>query len=299
VPPVHHLGLCDDATAAGEHFNTCNIALIKQRLETGEALGSYTVLSDLLSSEIQRLMPMVVNTEIADGGTPPMIDSFTSINQEIMAEYMPVEEGIPALEDEDGYQVAGGVELQPPSGYHLALKKYPMISSFGEVITHDVSFDPTVNVFEEVIDDPPNGQTIYRIIQVDCPQVPQEQIEWEDGTNGVKITICKPKAIDEAKITKLCRYPIRQQYGTWEQEFEFPKEEGNFEILEDACCLKNGVLKIVLRKSSRFRRSGFSHVQEPTQFLPTPRSADYRMRAASSFRAGSSGVYSESTEKSC
>jgi hypothetical protein len=137
LPPVHHYGLCNDASAAGEHFNTRNIGLVMQKFEIGNALGSNIAFSELLSSEIQRLMPIFANIESADGGTICTMDGNDAINQQIMAQYMPEEEDVPA--SADGYQVAGSVELQPPSGSRLAIRKQGVISSLGEVIVRDVS----------------------------------------------------------------------------------------------------------------------------------------------------------------
>jgi hypothetical protein len=301
VPPVHHWGLCIDASAAGEHFNTRNIAHLMQKLEMGNTLGSNITLSDVISSEIQRLMPIFVNIESADGGTST-IDGNDGINQPIMAQYKPVEEGVPALED--GYQVAGSVELQAPAGSCLAMKKHGVVSSLGEVIAHDVSFDPLVNVFEKVIDN-----QVHRKIQVECPRVTVDEFEWEKLPNGVKVTICKAKAFDAAKIKKV--YPIRQYFGTWEKEFEFHKDEGRFELQEDAISLQNGVLTLVLRRAVKGKVGRLSSIQESTQFVPPPRTYDDGMQDACSFHADSyvipptvppsraSSVCSESTEMSC
>jgi HSP20 family molecular chaperone IbpA len=297
VPPVHHLGLCDDASAAGEYFNTRNITHLMQMLENGDALGSNIVLSDCLSDEIQRLMPIFVNIESADGGTGTM-DGNDGINQQIMAQYKPVEEVVPA--SEEGYQVAGTVELQPPGGSCLAMKKHGVISSLGDVIAHDVSFDPLVNVFDQKIDNKD-----HRVIQIECPRVTEEDIQWEDIPNGVKVNIQKAKAFDEAKIKKV--YPLRQHFGIWEREFAFSKEEGRFErVEEEQVSLKNGVLTLLLPPANR-KIGRLARIQESTQFVPPPPTSDDGMQAASSFHAHSyvipptvpSSVCSESTEMSC
>jgi HSP20 family molecular chaperone IbpA len=291
--PVHHWGLCDDATPAGEHFNPPNIDNIGQKLEVGNALGSYIELPVDLSSQFQRVIPFFASIVSADGGTGTM-DGNDAINQQIMAQYKPVEEGVPV--SEDGYQVAGSVELQPPSGSRLVIKKCGVRNSLGEEIVHDVSFDPRVNVFDK---------ENCRIIEVECPRVTMEEIKWEETPNGVKVIIHKPKAFDEAKIKEV--YPIRQDHGLWEQEFDFPKEQGLFKLSEDydAPSLKNGVLTIVLHRKGRvIHRLGLPCIQESTQFA-SPHSYDYGMQAASnrphlgSYVSVPNSTCSESTEMSC
>jgi hypothetical protein len=258
VPPVHHWGLCNDGSAAGEFFNDRNFNNLMQKLEIGDALGSNIVLSDLLSSEIQRLMPIFVNIERADDGTDTM-DGNDSMNQQIEVQYTPAEEGV--LASEDGYQVAGSVELKPPYGSHLAIKKHGVVNSLGEVMAHDVSFDPLVNVFDRVIDN-----QVHRTIQVECPRVTDDQIEWEEIPNGVKVTIRKPKAFDEATIKKV--YPIHSTYGVWEKEFAFPREEGHFNFFQDASRLEHGVLTLVL-KAVKARKGRLPPTQQSTQCTTT------------------------------
>lgn len=260
VPPVHHIGVCDEATAAGECFNESNLKLLMQMLEIGDTLGSNLVLSDLIRSELSRLLPKFVNIEGLDGGTgtaegDEVAQQCTvnyverSSSQHSTTTWHSIADDTSRSADIGDYQIAGTLEMHTQCpGCRVVMKTRGVISSLGEVIAHDVSFDPIFNVFD-------NQDHTLRYIKVDCPSVTDDDYELFDKPNGVKIVIQKPKAIDESQIKAI--YPIRQHHGTWEREFIFDKDEGRFEYNDDdqpESSLEHGVLTVVLRRTVHARK---------------------------------------------
>lgn len=59
------------------------------------------------------------------------------------------------------------------------MKTQGVINPLGEIIAHDVTFEPNVNVYDRTAAD-----GIERVIRIECPGVQQEDIDWEAGTVG-------------------------------------------------------------------------------------------------------------------
>jgi len=265
VPHVHHIGICDEATVAGEKFNNTNCAILLQMLEIRDMLGSNVVLSDLLRGQFEQLLPKFVSVEPIEQKT--LVKSSASLSDELQVDNSTVEvspvgpilqapESRVAVEymllnseaGDDGYMRAGSLVMQTTQpGFRLAMKTRGVISSLGEIIAHDVSFEPTVNVYDRR-----GEQYIKRYIEIECPKVIQDDIDWEELANGIKITIRKHKAIDEMSVHPV--YPIRQHHGVWEREFQFESTEGRFEICPDEFNLQDGVLLIVLLRPLQARK---------------------------------------------
>ena len=113
-----------------------------------------------------------------------------------------------------------------------------------------MSFDPIVNVYDRVDD-----RGTMRLIRIECPGVTEDDLDWEELPNGMKISIDKKRPIDEATVQPV--QPIRQHHGVWEQDFLFDYSEGRFELCPDDAALENGVLSVPLRKALQPRRGKF------------------------------------------
>lgn len=253
--PVHHVGLCQENTKAGKLFNKKNCDYLMQQLEHRHNLGSKVVLAKMLEAEFTRLVPKFFLVE-----TAPELDKGV---QELRVEY---DEYPAALckepEAEGDYVVRGVMKLvSPRQDAQITMKKQGVISRLGEIIAHDISFEPCANVFDQRVED-----GTERLIQIECPGVSEEDIEWEELSNGVKVTIKKEKRIDEAVVQPV--QPIMQNHGTWVRNFVFDHNDGRFELRgPQDFSLDQGVLTIKLHKSSKSRRGKVGrHVTEP---LPT------------------------------
>ena len=130
------------------------------------------------------------------------------------------------------------------------MKTRGVISPLGEIIAHDVSFNPIVNVYDETTE---NGA--FRIIRIECPGVTKDDLDWEELPNGVKVSIYKKRAINEAAVQPV--QPICQYHGTWEHSFSFDYVEGCFELRVDDATLENGVLTVPLFRALQRRRGKF------------------------------------------
>merc|ERR1711972_1272956 len=221
APRVHHVGLCQDGSAAGLQFNQKNCTWILQMLELRDTLGSKIKLVDYLRNEKSRLLPIFVNLDRPEEVT-------SSGNNELEQQLCVDFQHAPPNEPMDGY---------------VTMKTRGVISPLGEIIPHNVSFDPIVNVFDEATE-----QGTRRFIQVECPGVEEDEIELDKLPNGIKITVEKRKAIDEISVRPHPSYPIRQHHGVWERDFIFDVAEGHFDVPKegDLFKLQNGVLTIVL-----------------------------------------------------
>ena len=56
----------------------------------------------------------------------------------------------------------------------VSMKTQGVINPLGEIIAHDVTFEPNVNVYDRTLQD-----GIERVIRIECPRVQQEDIDWE------------------------------------------------------------------------------------------------------------------------
>ena len=61
----------------------------------------------------------------------------------------------------------------------VSMKTQGVINPLGEIITHDVTFEPNVNVYDRTLQD-----GIERVIRIECPGVQQEDIKWTASTLG-------------------------------------------------------------------------------------------------------------------
>lgn len=253
--PVHHVGLAQENTKAGRLFNKKNCDYLMQQLEHRHTLGSRVVLAKRLEAEFTRLVPKFFLVE-----TAPELDKGVQELKVEYDEYTAVQGNEPEVEGD--YVVRGVMKLvSPRQDAQITMKKQGVISRLGEIIAHDVSFEPCANVFDQRVED-----GTERLIQIECPGVSEEDIDWEELSNGVKVTIKKEKLIDEAIVQPV--QPIMQNHGTWVRNFVFDHSDGRFELrgAEDFS-LDQGVLTIKLHKSSQSRRGKVGrHVTQP---LPT------------------------------
>ncbi|CAK8997884.1 unnamed protein product, partial [Durusdinium trenchii] len=199
APPVHHVGLCYEFSATGDAFNSKNRDYLLQSLEHGNTLGSNIVLTDLLCAELSRLLPKFVSIENTEPEASESIQcpAMLSVKFESRAEHAD-----PHAESAV-YTPLGSMCIHlSPEKAHLSTKTRGVISPLGEIIAHDVSFDPIVNVFDKSI-----STGIQRFIRIECPGVVDDDIEWEELPNGVKITINKKPPIEEHSVQPV--EPIR------------------------------------------------------------------------------------------
>ena len=57
------------------------------------------------------------------------------------------------------------------------MKTQGVINPLGEIITHDVTFEPNVNIYDRTLQD-----GIERVIRIECPGVQEEDIKWKAST---------------------------------------------------------------------------------------------------------------------
>ena len=258
APPLHHIGLCNESSKAGDKFNERNRQHLLQSLEHRNSLGSELVLTDVLKAELSQLLPRFVNIEAKSPES-----AVCASDQAISVEFGDAQNG--AVENEGAaaeYTCVGSLCLKlSEEGARVAMKTRGVISPLGEIIAHDVSFDPIVNVFDRATE----GGTL-RQIRIECPGVTEDDVEWEELPNGVKISIDKKRPINEHAVHPV--EPIRQHHGVWEREFDFDHSDGRFEFCPDEFDLENGVLTVTLKKSAQPRRGKLGRAREGTS-IPT------------------------------
>eukprot|EP00435_Cladocopium_sp_Y103_P053086 s2994_g16.t3 len=239
VPPVHHIGLCYEFSKAGDEFNAKNREHLLHSLEIGNRLGTTMALTDILQSELSELLPKYVNIE-----TNAPEACLASPGQAISVSFELAEK--PSAES-NGYGSTGNFSMHlSPEQARVTTKTRGIISPLGEIIAHNVSFDPVVNVFDKELE---NGSGMRRFIRIECPGVDEDEIDFSDDVpNGVKVVINKKAPIEEHAVREV--EPIRQTHGVWMQEFSFDQSEGCFKPCEDETTLENGVLTIVLKKTA-------------------------------------------------
>lgn len=232
MPSVHHVGICDDTSVAGERYNGANIRLLMDMLEHRESLGTAVNVVNAIQQELQRLLPLFVNIEpiVGTADSPQLSVTFQSIPE-------------PAVSSEQ-YVLCGHFEMRTRTPeQRMSMKTKGLDASIGGVIEHDASFRPQVNIFDQIFGD--DGER--RIIQIECPGVRKEHVIVTARPNGVKICIEKKPTIDENIIKAV--EDIRQHYGQFEKEFIFEQETGRFDICDEyGWYLEDGVLTVVLKQ---------------------------------------------------
>jgi len=168
------------------------------------------------------------------------------------------------------YSAIGEMVLQlPGQDAKVMLKTKGVISPLGEIIAHDVSFDPIVNVFDKTTE-----LGVERYLRVECPDVDEADIEWEELSNGVRIVIHKQKSIDEAAVQPLQSFPILQHHGRWERSFNFDHADGRFDLFSPSgepygFDVQRGVLVVKLVKSFHARRGKLADKKEILSCFPS------------------------------
>lgn len=92
----------------------------------------------------------------------------------------------------DSHYLLGDMCIEVPhEKARVTTKTRGVISSLGEIIAHDMSFNPIVNVVDKVME-----KHVHRFIHIECPGVVEDDIELEDMPNGVKIShvACKARS---------------------------------------------------------------------------------------------------------
>ncbi|CAJ1334467.1 unnamed protein product [Effrenium voratum] len=272
IPPVHHIALCKDGSEAGHAYNEENCKYLMQQLEHRHTLGSKINLTELLRSELARLVPKFALLELAPESQPTstLTVAFTDLtNGEL---------GVGPKNSSDAwrawsggaYSAIGEMVLQlPGQDAKVMLKTKGVISPLGEIIAHDVSFDPIVNVFDKTTE-----LGVERYLRVECPDVDEADIEWEELSNGVRIVIHKQKSIDEAAVQPLQSFPILQHHGRWERSFNFDHADGRFDLFSPSgepygFDVQRGVLVVKLVKSFHARRGKLADKKEILSCFPS------------------------------
>lgn len=263
--PVHHIGICDAKSLAGLHFNQPNFDTLMKMLELKNMMCAPITLSQLLCQEMQRLLPTFVKTECPEEQA----------------------EASEAL----GYRRVAVMHLRCPSpGCHISVKTHGVISELGEIVTHDTSFNPIYNVFDQMRD----GRQ-HRIIQVDCAGVTDLCVEAI--TNGVKVMMDKARLIDENSARMV--EPIRQSHGRWEHEFCFDRSDGEFaEYNDEDLTWAFGVLTIVLHRRTKPKRTKLG-TQGVTLMAPSRRSTSPSLSTATEYGDFPFGFVQHPTPERC
>ncbi|CAE7301607.1 unnamed protein product [Symbiodinium sp. CCMP2592] len=263
APPVHHIGLCQEYSTAGDKFNAKNREYLLQSLEHGSILGSHLALAETFSTELSKLMPKFASIE---AGVPEVAANTSGTStQAISVRFCPKEE----REAVQGYVHVGSMILHSlPQDAKVVMKTRGVISDLGEITPHDVSFRPITNVFDRKMD-----SDKMRYIRVECPGVSEDDVDFHLLTNGVKIVIEKKRPINEETVEPV--QPILQHFGPWAKDFDFDRSDGTFQVCEDSIKLEHGVLEVPLKmtQNRKFKLAG-ARRSEPDAKAPSPVRSD-------------------------
>jgi len=231
TPAIHHVGICMENSEAGSKFNAPNLKYIMDSLEYRNTYGADVKLGERLAHEIHRILPTFVVSESLDGAKRS--------SEQMRAVYVDDEAG----QREGAYVRKALLRLEVPHNVKASMRTQGVVSPLGEIIAHDVNFEPKTNVYEHR-----EGREVRRTIEVECPGVPDENIVVTELPNGVKVEIQKDKSIDENRVEAI--EPLRQNHGRWFREFNFESSHGKFQVEARGVCLERGLLRITLRRQS-------------------------------------------------
>jgi HSP20 family molecular chaperone IbpA len=227
---VHHVGICDDNSVAGERYNKDSFKLLVDMLEHRNSLGTPVDLLACVQQELQRLLPLFVNVEPTVGGAE---------SQQMTVQWSPLDKAV--VKGELAH--LGDFEIKTKAPEQKLMMKIRAGTAMSAVTEHDASFRPQVNIFDQTLD----RVNDRRIIQIDCPGVCSENVTITARPNGVKICIEKRALIDENNVKPV--EDILQHHGRFEKEFIFEQETNRFDICDTyGWYLEDGILTVVLKQ---------------------------------------------------
>ena len=138
------------------------------------------------------------------------------------------------------------------------MKKKGAISDWGEVTLFDESYNPHVNVYDTTEDN-----AILRTVEIECPGVEEEDIEWEERDNGILVTLEKKKRIDEGKVEGLDGHKLKQTFGIFKKQLSFP--DGPWVPNYDAFSMDLGIFRMFFKKSLSSKKGRFSKRKQQNQ----------------------------------
>ncbi|CAK9049744.1 unnamed protein product [Durusdinium trenchii] len=232
-PPVHHYAICQDRSPAGETFNHSNFRLLLDHLEHAKKLPERIVLQELITTKFDDFIPRFFLKAPLESKVEYR-EHETEERMETISEETDLEQG------DRNYQRLGCFRIDCEK---LEVKRQGVLSEQGEVTSFDITFNPNPAVFDKKLGD----GYLWRTIQIECPGVREEQVQWEQTGDGLKVKIEKSTLVDEGAVIPMEGYPLRQQSGRWQKTFEF--RDGPFELIEEECSLQYGVLRLILKKS--------------------------------------------------
>lgn len=122
-------------------------------------------------------------------------------------------------------------------------------------------FDPVVNVYDRF-----GSVDVHRVIEIECLHVAADDIDWEETSTGLLVTIRKRQRFDETVSAPVG--PLWQSHGTWAREFLLHDSQARFDICERECGLKDGILSISLRRPLQDRHGHNAHDDGPAALRP-------------------------------
>lgn len=241
-PPIHHVGICRVPGPAAEKYNEANLKYLRDHFDHGDVLGSTCAFQDLLANTVQEILPKFVLIEQPAG---EQVDGAPVRNSELQVAYRPALEvksacgsSVVVQMDSEHHKRHGEIVFTVRAGCSVEPKMRGALSSLGEVIPTDITFDPKTNIYDDL-------RTNKRHVIVECPGVSDADIDMTRVPNGVNLTITKHRAINEAAVTAV--EPIIQHHGSWSKSIHFDPPR-MFELKEDEYRFEDGILHIVFQE---------------------------------------------------
>ena len=208
--PVHHYAICKDGSKAGKKFNARNFKALMDHLEHTEKLGDKVGLTKLLADNMEGLLPRFFFV------TEPDNDGCADVASGHILRYNSCQHGpVAGKPGRDGRMQQVGSFSTPCK---LEVKKQGVISESGEILSHDQSFNPQVNIHDEK--ETRNGYIVRKIV-IECPGVRREDVKWESDGGSVLVEVKKRRLVDEGSVQPVSA--LRQQFGDFKKRIPLPE----------------------------------------------------------------------------
>jgi len=247
-PRIHHIGLAEQGSPAGDKFNQKNKAHLLQLLDQLEGIGERSKsLASLLQDTFAQLLPEFIYIESAtgerqDGSGLVVLNQLEAPSGSggAVSDLEPDEERDPLV-----YRSVGMFKLQIPDNTVVHMKTEGVFSEFCELVAQDVTFKPPPpNFYEQRLKD-----KLVRVVEFEVPGVWRKDIKFRKGIRGYSVSMFRAKDESLGGFGVAARFPA-PRVPTGEFSFDLFFDDGIWDLDggREAVTHEHGILRIRLKQ---------------------------------------------------
>ncbi|CAK0851790.1 unnamed protein product [Prorocentrum cordatum] len=249
-PRIHHIGLAEQGSPAGNRFNQKNKAHLLQLLDQLEGIGERSrSLASLLQEHFAQLLPEFIYLESSTGERQDGSGLVVRIQLEEASSAAGV--GLSGRPEPDAerdptlYRSVGMLTLQVPDDHVVHMKTEGVFSEFCELVAQDVTFKPPPpNFYEQRLKD-----KLVRVVEFEVPGVWRKNIKFRKGNRGYSVSMVRAKDESLGGFGVCSRFQA-PRIPTGEFVFDLFFDDGIWDLDggREAVTHENGMLRVRLKQ---------------------------------------------------